>query len=75
MTDMAVKFQIATEARPSIPSWFAEVAAFAQILKQIGILDAIQMRVRFARARFGQYDMIDFVVILIGYALSGEPTG
>jgi len=30
--------------------------------------------VRFARARFGQYDVIDFVAVLIGYALSGEPT-
>jgi hypothetical protein len=29
---------------------------------------------RFARARFGRYDLIDFVVVLIGYALSGEPT-
>jgi hypothetical protein len=74
MTDMAVKIQIAPEARPSIPSWFGEVAAFAQILKQIGILDAIQTRVRLARVRFGQYDTIDFAVVLIGYALSGEPT-
>ena len=35
---------------------------------------ALEQRVRFARARFGHYDVIDFVVVLIGYALSGEPT-
>lgn len=29
---------------------------------------------RFARARFDQYDLIDFVAVLIGYMLSGEPT-
>ena len=29
---------------------------------------------RFARARFGHYDLIDFVAVLIGYVLSGEPT-
>ncbi len=29
---------------------------------------------RFARARFGTYDVIDFVAVLIGYVLSGEPT-
>src|SRR5437764_9759001 len=29
---------------------------------------------RLPRARFGQYDLIDFVVVLIGYAVSGEPT-
>ena len=35
---------------------------------------AIQDQVRFARARFGTYDVIDFVAVLIGYVLSGEPT-
>jgi hypothetical protein len=51
-----------------------EVAAVAQVLEHIGILKAIQEQVRFARARFGHYDLIDFVVVLIGYAVSGEPT-
>lgn len=37
-------------------------------------LKAIQEQVRFARARMGTYELIDFVVVLIGYALSGEPT-
>lgn len=35
---------------------------------------ALQEQVRFARARFGNYDVIDFVAVLIGYILSGEPT-
>jgi hypothetical protein len=51
-----------------------EVAAFAQILSQTGIQTRIEERVRFARARMGTYELIDFVVVLIGYALSGEPT-
>jgi len=51
-----------------------EVAAFAQVLTHTGILKTIQEQVRFARARFGQYDLIDFVVVLIGYVVSGEPT-
>jgi hypothetical protein len=51
-----------------------EVAAFAQLLNQTGILTAIIDQIRFARARMGTYELIDFVVILIGYALSGEPT-
>ena len=29
---------------------------------------------RFARRRFGHYDFIDFVVVLLGYAISGERT-
>lgn len=51
-----------------------EVAAVAHILTQTGILSAIEEHVQFARARFGRYDTIDFVMMLISYALSGEPT-
>lgn len=69
-----VTVQTTPESQPSVPSWMGEVAAFAQILKQTGMLTAITQRVRFARARMGTYDLIDFVVVLIGYALSGEPT-
>src|ERR1700694_1281765 len=74
MTQSSVTIQIAPESVPSIPSWFAEVAAFAQVLTHVGILKAIREQVRFTRARFGHYDLIDFVVVLIGYAVSGEPT-
>ena len=51
-----------------------EVAAFAQVLTHTGILETIQEQVRFSRARFGYYDLIDFVAVLIGYMVSGEPT-
>src|SRR5258708_655799 len=74
MTQSAVTIQITSVSAPSTPSWLGEVAAFAQVLTHLGVLNAIQEHVRFARARFGQYDTIDFVVVLIGYALSGEPT-
>ena len=69
-----VTIQTTSQSMPSTPSWFGEVAAFAQVLTHTGILKAIQEQVRFARARFGYYDLIDFVVVLIGYGLSGEPT-
>lgn len=74
MTSSAVAIQISPQSAPSTPSWFGEVAVVAQALTQFGVINAIQQRVRFARARFGHYDVIDFVVVLIGYALSGEPT-
>jgi len=51
-----------------------EVAAFAQVFTHTGMLKAIQDQVRFSRARLGHYDLVDFVVVLIGYILSGEPT-
>jgi hypothetical protein len=74
MVPSSVHVQIAPESVPSVPPWLGEVAVFAHVLTQLGILNAIQQQVRFARARFGQYDTIDFVVVLIGYAVSGEPT-
>jgi hypothetical protein len=74
MTHPSVTIQITPESVPSTPSWMGEVASFAQLLTHTGILKKIQEQVRFARARFGQYDLIDFVVVLIGYAVSGEPT-
>src|SRR5258708_23799761 len=74
MARSSVTIQVAPESRPSTPSWMGEAAAFAQVLAHLGLLKAIQEQVRFARARFGTYDTIDFVVVLIGYALSGERT-
>jgi hypothetical protein len=74
MAHSSVTIQVTPESRPATPSWMGEVAAFAQIFTHAGILQAISKQVRFARARFGQYDLIDFFVVLIGSVLSGEPT-
>src|SRR5712691_11545053 len=74
MTHSSVTIQITPESAPSLPSWMGEVAAFAQVLAHVGLLKTIQTQVQFARARFGTYDTIDFVVVLLGYALSGERT-
>lgn len=74
MMQTAVTLQIAPEAAPSTPSWRGEAAVFAQVMSHLGLLQAIQEHIRFARARFGTDDTIDFVVVLMGYALSGERT-
>ncbi|GHO56368.1 hypothetical protein [Ktedonobacter robiniae] len=74
MIPASVHVQIASTDLLSTPPWMGEVAAFAQVLTHMGILARIQEQVRFARARFGTYDVIDFVAILIGYTVSGEPT-
>ncbi len=56
------------------PPWLGEVAVLAHVFSELGQQKAIEERVRFARARMGDYEVIDFVVMLIGYAVSGEPT-
>jgi hypothetical protein len=51
-----------------------EVAVITHFLKRQGMLSAIEEQVRFARRRFGHYEVIDFVAVLLGYAISGERT-
>src|SRR3989442_9121410 len=65
MTHLSGDIQIAPEAVPSLPCWFAEVAIVAQCFTASGLLQAIEQRVRFARPRFGTYEVIDFVAVLI----------
>jgi hypothetical protein len=74
MTPAPVKVQIVEASVPSVPSWLGEVAIVAHVFTQFELIRAIQERVRFARARFGTYDVIDFAVVLLGYAVSGERT-
>lgn len=74
MLHPSVTIQITPESVPATPAWFAEVAVFARVFTHTGMLTTIQEQVRFARARFGHYDLIDFVVVLIGYTISGEAT-
>ncbi len=74
MTDSVVQIQVDPTNSPSTPPWFGEVTVVAHALQRHGILKAIEERVRFVRARMGKYELIDFVAMLIGYAVSGEPT-
>lgn len=51
-----------------------EVAVVAHYLIHLGLLEKIVQEVRFSRKRFGTYETIDFLCVLIGYTLSGEAT-
>jgi hypothetical protein len=73
MTHSSVHLQMVAEQKPSVPNWFAEVAIVAQAFITSGVLKNIEEQVRFARARFGTYELVDFVAVLIGYAVSAEP--
>src|SRR6266446_7780935 len=53
---------------------FEEVALIAHTLTRQGLLAEISEQVRFSRKRFGTFEVIDFIVVLMGYAISGEPT-
>jgi hypothetical protein len=64
--DSTVTIQVSSQSVPSTSAWLGEVVAFAQVLTHEEILKAITDQVRFAR--FSQYKVIDFVVVLRGLA-------
>ncbi len=77
MTSIAstsVSIQTSSRAFPTPPPWFGEATLLVQHLGKQGTLDAINAQVRFARRRFGHFEVIDFVTVLFGYAISGEQT-
>ncbi len=74
MTSSPVEIQTSPQSVPSTPSWFGEVAVVAHYLSSLGLLEKMILEVRFSRKRFGIYETIDFLCVLIGYTLSGEAT-
>ncbi len=69
-----VNIQTSVQSVPSIPAWFGEITLIVHHLQRQGVLAAIEEQVRFARRRFGHYEVIDFLAVLFGYAISGERT-
>src|SRR6266566_4354279 len=74
IADGLVKIQTTTESTISTPSWFGEVVVISRHLHTHGVRSLINEQVRFARKRFGRYEVIDFLAVLFGYAISGERT-
>src|SRR2546421_11238886 len=74
IADISVCIQTSSDSVPSTPSWFGEVALLIPSLRKQGVLSAINSQVRLARGRFGRYEVIDFLAVLFGYAISGERT-
>ena len=69
-----IEIQTSPVERPSVPPWFAEVVILVRDLARKGLLDALAHQVRLMRGHFGRYEPIDFLALLVGYAISGERT-
>jgi hypothetical protein len=74
IANSAVTIQTSSQSMPSTPSWFGEVTVIVSHLDHQGVLAEISEQVRFARRHFGHYEVIDFLAVLFGYAISGERT-
>jgi hypothetical protein len=69
-----VTIQASSQSVPAPPSWFGEAVLLIGYLRSHAVLSKISEQVRFARRRFGRYEVIDFLAVLFGYAISGERT-
>ena len=74
IADGTVKIQTTPESSIATPSWFGEVVLISTYLHTQGVLNKVNEQIRFARKRFGRYEIIDFLAVLFGYAISGERT-
>lgn len=74
ISDSSVSIHTSSQLVPSAPPWWGELVILAQHLRQQGILVCLTEGIPFARRRFGRYEVIDFLVVLFGYAISGERT-
>ena len=74
ISNPCIEVQTSSEDRPSVPAWFAEVVLIAQYLTEQGVLSTLTQQVHLVRERFGQYEVIDYLVLLTGLAISGERT-
>ncbi|GAC1649123.1 MAG: hypothetical protein NVS4B9_40350 [Ktedonobacteraceae bacterium] len=56
-------------------SVFGEIALIAGYLRKHGVPAKMSARVRFARRRFGCYEVIDFLALLFGYDVDPQIRG
>src|SRR5215469_3787403 len=69
-----LEMQASEQSQPSVPPWFAETVLLVEYLRTHGLFDALTNQVHLVRGRFGQYEVLDFLALLFGYAISGERT-
>ena len=58
--DGSVCIQTSSASVPATPSWFGEVVLLTTHLRKHGVFHKIIEQVRFARRRFGRYEVIDW---------------
>jgi hypothetical protein len=65
IADSSVKIQTTSESNLSPPGWFGEVVLLISALRKHDVLSKVSEGVRFARQRFGHYEVIDFLAVQI----------
>ena len=80
MSEKTISFTVAglelcanEEEKRSIPTWLAEALLVGQYWQSSGLLNHLNERVKVNRGRMGQYEVCDFVLVMLAYAVSGLP--
>jgi hypothetical protein len=73
-TVAGIELKAVEQANPVIPSWLGEILLMGEYWRMTGLLDRLQAQVKVHRGRMGQYDVCDFVLLLLAYAVSGLNT-
>lgn len=69
-----VELEVREEERLRVPSWFGEAVLLGQYWIESGLVGYLEEEVRVVRGRMGRYEVVDFVLLLNAYAISGEKT-
>ncbi len=73
-TDARIELTSIPEANPVTPAWLGEVLLLGEYWRATGLLERLQQQVKVSRGRMGQYEVCDFVLVLLAYAVSGVTT-
>jgi hypothetical protein len=73
-TISGIKVEVGTENQPRVPSWFSEGLLIGKYRIDSGLVGYLEEEVRVERGQMGHYEVMDFVLLLISYAVSGERT-
>ena len=69
-----VELEVRAEERLRVPNWFGEAVLLGQYWLASGLVGYLEEEVRVVRGRMGRYEVMDFVLLLVSYAISGERT-
>jgi hypothetical protein len=73
-TEAGIELTTYPNDNPATPPWLAEVLLLGEYWHTTGLLDRLQQQVKVSRGRMGQYEVCDFVLLLLAYAISGVET-
>ena len=73
-TEAGIDLTSSPNENRALPSWLGEVLLLGEYWRTTGLLERLQQQVKVSRGRMGQYEVCDFVLLLLAYAVSGVAT-